>query len=146
MSPNLDQHPDPGGMVLLLCAANRQPTRGQFRDRAVLVRTLGAARLRRFEARGDVVSRDGLLVVDGWEEWQEGDLTVRDRQARIRDKRAEKSRLSNGDVTPQPLPTRISPSEANGEWREANGEQGVNGAVEDKGSPRPRPVDPLVPA
>lgn len=89
MSPNLDQHPDPEGMVLLLCAANRQPERGRFRDKPTLVRALGASRLKRFLARGDVVETPAGWYVEGWDEWQEGDLTVGERQARIRDRKRD---------------------------------------------------------
>jgi hypothetical protein len=116
MSPNLDQHPDPGGMVMLLCAANRQPQRGFFRDKAVLVRALGAARFRRFAARGDVQEVDGGWYVEGWEEWQEGDLTVGERQRRIRERKRDaavtKSQSDNADVTTDPLPKRYPLSEA----------------------------------
>lgn len=105
MSPNLDQHPDPEGMVLLLCAANRQPTRGRFRDKRTLSRALGAGRLKRFLARGDIVMLADGWYVDGWDEWQEGDLTVGERQARIRDRRRDSA------VT-QPLSDRAAPSDA----------------------------------
>lgn len=44
-------------------------------------------------AQGDVIERDGLLYVDGWNEWQEGDLTVGDRM------RALRNRRRNGAVT-----------------------------------------------
>ena len=85
MDPNIDQHPDPLGMVLLLCAAHRQPHRGRFKSMAVLTRLLGRARIAKLSERGDVVTLDdGVLYVDGWDEWQEGDLTVRDRMARLR--------------------------------------------------------------
>lgn len=132
MSPNLDQHPDPEGMVLLLCAAHRQPQRGRFRDRSVMSRALGSARLKRFLARGDVVAiGGGGWMVEGWDEWQEGDLTVGERQRRIRDRRRNEavtggvteplsdrdsdvtpSRPDNADVTSAALPDRNSPSEA----------------------------------
>lgn len=107
MSPNLDMHPDPGGMVMLLCAANRQPIRGRFRDRQTLERILGRARFRKLIDRHDlIVLEDGRYYVEGWDEWQEGDLTVADRQRRIRDKRARGSQHGNGNVTPPALPDR----------------------------------------
>lgn len=116
MSPNLDQHPDPMAMVLLLCAANRQPHRGRFRDKAVLARILGAGRLRRLMERRDVVPRDGGWYVEGWDEWQEGDLTVGERQRRIRDRKRDavtaESRPDNGNVTRGTLLDRAAPSEA----------------------------------
>lgn len=134
MSPNLDQHPDPGGMVLLLCAANRQPRRGRFRDKATLVRALGGARFRRLVARGDiVVGDDGWFYVEGWDVWQEGDLTVAERQARIRENRVTRSRSSNGDVTPPALLDRDSLSEATGDRRKGDTEGERDVAVENNG-------------
>jgi len=90
LDPNLDQtHPDPGAMVKLLCAAARQPQRGRFKSRAVLDNILGRASAKRALERHDVVPLpDGRLYVDGWDDWQEGDMTVAERQARIRARRA----------------------------------------------------------
>ena len=91
MSPNLDQHPDPLGMVLLLCAANRQTERGRFDAKAIVQRVVGRRRLKAMMERGDIVQLiDGRLYVDGWDEWQEGDLTVADRMRRMRQRRAAK--------------------------------------------------------
>lgn len=95
MDVNLDQHPDYGGMVLLMCAANRQPTRGIFLDLSIVERTLGGkARARKFleprapGKRPDVVQlEDGTYYLDAWEEWQEGDLTVAERVRRLRARR-----------------------------------------------------------
>lgn len=116
MSPNLDQHPDPGGMVILICAANRQPQRGRFRDRETLARILGPARLRRFLDRQDIVLLGGWYYVEGWDEWQEGDLTVGERQARIRNRKRDlvtaESRPDNAPNVTQPLLSRAAPSEA----------------------------------
>lgn len=166
MSPNLDQHPDPEGMVLLLCAANRQPQRGRFRDKATLSRALGTARLKRFLDRGDVVQVVGGWYVEGWDEWQEGDLTVGERQARIRDRRRDSAVIqplsSRDSVTAgddlQPLSSRdnavtrpsldrAAPSEAIGVRRTSSHEE------VDEGSTRPstsqdagangRVVDPI---
>jgi len=146
MSPNLDQHPDPQGMVLLICAANRQPQRGRFRDRAVLVRALGSGRLKRFLDRGDVTPIGGGWYVEGWDEWQEGDLTVGERQRRIRDRRRNagvtESRQGNGRVTPQSLPKRHPLSEAVGGRRKTLDERVNETLGEDSARPQ-RPVDPL---
>ncbi len=92
IDPNLDQtHPDPGAFVGLLCAAHRQPERGRFRDRVLLERAIGRAATRRLMERGDVVTlADGRLYVDGWDEWQEGDLTVSERMRRMRARRNAK--------------------------------------------------------
>lgn len=99
LDPNVDQtHPDLEGLIRLMCAANRQPHRGRFKSRAVVELVIGRSRAKAFVDRGDLVEQDGRLYLDGWDEWQEGDLTVGDRQRRIRAKRA-------GGVT-QPLPDR----------------------------------------
>jgi hypothetical protein len=102
LDPNIDQtHPDNlDGFIRLLCVANRQPTRGRFRSRALLEGIFGKAAAKRFIARRDVVEQpDGTLTTPGWEEWQEGDWTVAERQRRIR------SRRNASNVT-SPLPDR----------------------------------------
>lgn len=88
IDPNIDQHPDPLGMVLLMCAAARQPERGRFRDRAVIVRAIGPARTKAMLTRQDIAAlADGRLYVVGWDEWQEGDYTVGERMRRMRSRR-----------------------------------------------------------
>jgi len=88
VDPNLDQHPDPLGMLLLLCAAHRQPDRGRFRERGILDRTLGRRRVTAMLRRGDLCTvDDGRFYVPGWDEWQEGDLTVAERMKRMRARR-----------------------------------------------------------
>lgn len=112
MDPNLDQvHPDPGGFVRLLCAAARQPQRGRFSSRALLDGILGKGLVNRLALRKDIVPiDDGKWYVAGWDEWQEGDLTVGERQRRIRDRRVT-SPLPDRDsgVTP-PVVDRDPPS------------------------------------
>ena len=129
VDPNLDQtHPDHlEEFVRLLCVAARQPSRGRFRSRAVLEGLFSRAVVSRFYARGDVADQaDGRVYVQGWDPWQEGDLTVAERMRRVRNSRnndvTESSRPSDGavsDASPgrngpvtEPLPKRISPSEA----------------------------------
>lgn len=119
LDPNLDQaHPDPGAMVRLLCAANRQPHRGRFKSRDLLDAVLGKTVARACIARRDVVEQsDGRYYVPGWDEWQEGDWTVGERQQRIRDRRnagnVTESR-SQGDpgVTESPPPALSTPKAA----------------------------------
>lgn len=113
IDPNLDQtHPDPGLFVRLLCAGARQPRRGLFRDRAVLTVCLGIRAVEKLLARGDVKEReDGTVVIDGWEIWQEGDMTVGERMRRYRNK-DRNAAVTNG-VT-QPWQNRNGPSEASG--------------------------------
>lgn len=90
IDPNIDQvYPElRSTFVGLLCAANRQPVRGRFRDRRTLEGLLGRSFVRRLYDRGDVVDLpDGRVYVPGWQEWQEGDCTVAERQRRIRSRR-----------------------------------------------------------
>lgn len=109
ISPNLDQHAEPLVMLLLICGANRQSRRGYFSSRAVIDRIVGRRAAERAIGRGDLVPAPDALngfYLDGWAEWQEGDITVGERMARLRDP----NRRNNG-VT-RPLPERIPPSEA----------------------------------
>lgn len=80
--------------TLTLAAMQRE--RGVFVNQAQLKELLG--RLGRHVgallAFGDLTERlDGTIYVDGWREWQEGDLTVGDRMAALRNRRR------NGSVT-----------------------------------------------
>lgn len=86
IDPNIDQaYPELiGTFVGLLCAAARQPVRGHFKSREQAERILGRTHYRRFIARGDLIPNGSGLVVDGWLEWQEGDLTVGERMRRLR--------------------------------------------------------------
>lgn len=89
----------------LLCAAHRQPERGRFRDRRTLEGLCGRAYVKAAYARGDVRDLpDGRVYVPGWDEWQEGDMTVAERMRRMRDRR----RRSDGAVTPAASPARIA--------------------------------------
>jgi len=90
IDPNLDStHADPGAMVELLCAANRQPHRGRFKSPEVAIRVLGRAAYRLALARGDLVQNGHGLYVDGWDEWQEHDWTVGERMRRLRLRRRD---------------------------------------------------------
>src|SRR5687767_7856470 len=88
LDPNVDQtHPDVDGLIRLLCAANRQPQRGRFKSRELLDAILGKPTVKQLIERGDLVQEpDGRWYMDGWDLWQEGDLTVGERQRRIRAK------------------------------------------------------------
>ena len=92
--------PEFAALMGALCFAEQQTPRGLFRDDRVLRALLGP--LGRFVPtlveRGDLVSRDGRLYVDGWEEWQEGDVTVRERMARIRGRNSHRN-VQRNDVT-----------------------------------------------
>jgi hypothetical protein len=86
-----------GAFLKVQLVAGRQKQRGRFRSLAALKGTLPAAYVKHLDfliAEGDVVLvEDQSVYVDGWDEWQEGDLTVRDRMAKLRNRRR------NGTVT-----------------------------------------------
>jgi hypothetical protein len=138
IDPNLDStHPAPGDMVVLICAANRQPRRGRFKSPDIARKALGAGLLRRCLARGDVVADGDGLYVDGWDEWQEGDMTVGERMGRLREKRRNK--VTNGAVT-LPSHHRNSPSEAS---RRLGVYEELNETLRDgTGTRTLRPVEP----
>jgi len=90
IDPNLDAtHPAPGDMVALLCAANRQPKRGYFKSPELAIVVLGRPLYRRCTDRGDLVILRTGVYVDGWDEWQEGDVNVGERMRRLRARRRD---------------------------------------------------------
>ena len=82
-----------------LCLADSQPQRGVFRDERVLRTLLGPAGryLPQLIERGDLIREGSRLRVDGWDIWQEGDVTVADRMARYRNKHRNADRNSPSD-------------------------------------------------
>jgi hypothetical protein len=86
-----------GTFLKVQLLAGRQTKRGSFRSLLALRRMLPAAystHVPFLVSEGDLVIRtDESVYVDGWQEWQEGDLTVAERMARLRNKR------SNGGVS-----------------------------------------------
>jgi hypothetical protein len=80
----------------------------------VLNSLFGKAAVTRFYARGDVVSQsDGSVYTIGWDDWQEGDLTVSERVRRTRQKKAAALQNRYADVTdpfPDPLSKPLPPS------------------------------------
>ena len=124
MSPNLDAHPDPGAMVILMCWANRQIPRGHFKTLDALRGALGAKRLKQCLDRGDLVRRrSGRYYLDGWDEWQEGDFTVGDRVARLRNR-----------VKGEPIAV-TKDDECNGHVTVNGGADDVDSALHDRSSP-----------
>ena len=103
IDPNIDQHPDPLAMVKAMCAAARQPNRGRFRDPRILERAVGRRQYREMVDRGDVSPDGPGVYLEGWDEWQEGDLTVGERMRRMRLRRKGKA-VSR--VTEPPSPHR----------------------------------------
>lgn len=100
-----------GAFLKIQLLAGRQTRRGWFRSVAALKGMLPGSYLKHLAfliAEGDLIEQEGQLYVDGWEEWQEGDLTVGDRMARLRNRRRNATVTST--VTPavtQPSPTAI---------------------------------------
>ena len=99
-----------GAFLKLLALAARQQDRGRFRSMKLLYGVMPTAFVRHVPfllERGDLIEHpDGLVTVEGWDDWQEGDLTVRDRMARLRNRQRNSCR--NGGVTePSPTATRL---------------------------------------
>jgi len=99
-----------GAFLKVQLVAGRQTKRGHFRSVAALKAILPTSYVRHVDflvAEGDLeVSRSGAVYVDGWDQWQEGDLTVRDRMAALRNRR--RNPTVTGTVTPavtEPSPT-----------------------------------------
>jgi hypothetical protein len=97
--------------VLTLCHAESQMTRGSFRTERILRAFLGkrARWVPYLLQAGDLIRRaDGSIYVDGWAEWQEGDLTVGERVARLRARRrrqrADVTPITGGSVTGETVP------------------------------------------
>lgn len=89
LDPDIDhKHPEMlAELIRLMCAANRQRPRGRFGNRSQVEALFGRALVRRFYLRGDLTDcADGSVYVDQWDEWQEGDVDVRDRMRRLRDR------------------------------------------------------------
>lgn len=89
-----------GAFVAVLCLAESQPKRGRFRNEAIL-RALLTPPFARWVPymleHQDLIPEGKRLYVDGWDEWQEGDRTVTERMARVRNR--HRNADTNG-VTP----------------------------------------------
>ena len=100
-----------------LCHAEQQPQRGRFRNRKLLA-VLLEKRSRWIPyllEHGDLVETEsGKLYVDGWDEWQEGDVTVKERMARLRSRQRGVTPTDTPPVTP---PTVTTPSAVGGSGR-----------------------------
>lgn len=121
IDPNMDAHPDPEAMLTLILFGNRCSERGRFRSLTALEKLLGKKRLKACLDRKDLVPiSGGRYYVSGWDEWQEGDLTVGERMSRVRKRRSmepqELQADDRNDSVTEPSPDRItgrnSPSEA----------------------------------
>lgn len=104
-----------GAFLKVQLVAGRQGNRGRFRSVKALIGALPApyARLVPFLLeQGDLVMDvDGSVYLDGWDEWQEGDLTVGERMARLRNRKRNHgvtATVTNGVTQPSPTATRSS--------------------------------------
>lgn len=79
-----------GAFVKIQLLAGRQTKRGRFRSVAALKGSVPSGYVRHVDflvSEGDLdVLTDGTVYVDGWDEWQEGDVTVKDRMAKLRNR------------------------------------------------------------
>lgn len=85
-----------GAYLKVQLTAGRQSHRGRFRSLDALRGALPTAYARHVQFlvdEGDIVVSKTHVYVDGWDEWQEGDVTVKERMARLR------NRKRNGGVT-----------------------------------------------
>ncbi len=107
-------HENAGEFVRLMEAAFQQPRRGRFKNVGVLRAAVGRGVAERALARRDVVGHgadaDCLdekgaprpfcsgdlphLYLQGWDEWQEGDVTVAERMTRIRNRKRRNATVS----------------------------------------------------
>ena len=97
-----------------LCHAEQQPQRGRFRNRKLLAVLLEkrARWIPYLIERGDLVETEsGKLYLDGWDEWQEGDVTVSERMKRLRSRQKGVTPTDTPTVTP---PTVTLPSSGSG--------------------------------
>jgi hypothetical protein len=97
----VDRYP-PGAFAAfsaVLCLAEEQPERGRFRSEKLLrlhldepmdgVRIGWGKWVGYLLEHGDLERRpDGSLYVTGWDDWQEGDVTVAERMSRLRARKA----------------------------------------------------------
>ena len=97
-----------------LCFAEQQQPRGRFRSRKLLAVLLDkrAKWIPYLIEHGDLIEfTGGKLYLDGWDEWQEGDVTVKERMARLRSRQRGDTPTDTPVVTP---PTVTTPSAVSG--------------------------------
>lgn len=107
--------------VECLCFAVQQPERGYFRNEKLLrVMLEKRARWVPFLIEHDDLIRqpDGRIYLDGWKEWQEGDVTVPERMQRLRNRKQGVT----DDVTPPVTSPTVSPPSSGSGKQEASTE------------------------
>ena len=135
-----------------LCHAEQQPQRGRFRNRKLLAVLLErrAKWIPYLIEHGDLVeTKSGKLYVDGWDEWQEGDVTVSERMRRLRSRQRGVTPTDTPTVTPDVTPPTVTaPSSGGGSAggkhsAEAGAARRTNGSPTFMGfRPPPEPVKP----
>jgi hypothetical protein len=137
LDPNLvDKKADyPDGayraFVDTLCHAEQQQPRGRFRSRKLLAVLLGKRGrwIPYLIEHGDLAETpSGRVYVDGWDEWQEGDVTVSERMKRLRSRDRTVTPTDTPTVT---VPTVTVPSSGGGGGRhlaETAARNAANGA------------------
>lgn len=106
-------------LVAAFCLAESQPERGRFASERLLRLLLEEPKdgtrtgLGRWVAKlidkGDLVKTDdGTVYVDGWDEWQEGDVTVRERMSRVRGRRKQGTPSTVTNDTPRTVTTTVT--------------------------------------
>lgn len=99
--------------VEMLCASESQPVRGRFESRELVKAMLGPRRrwIGYLLEHGDLGQEGEEFVVIGWQDWQEGDITVPERMARLRAKKAGAALVTPADTpddTAPDTPARIA--------------------------------------
>lgn len=126
----------------VLCLAEEQPERGRFRSEKLLrllldepedgVRLGWGKWVPYLIEHGDLVRQErGVLYVAGWDEWQEGDVTVAERMKRLRSKKSNGADRNTdiGDDTPPTVTVPSDRGESGG--RSRGGSRGVGDAPDD---------------
>jgi hypothetical protein len=133
----------------MLCFAEQQPQRGRFRNRKLLAVLLErrAKWIPYLLEHGDLVETEsGKLYVDGWDEWQEGDVTVSERMRRLRSRQRGVTPTDTPTVTPPvTVPTVSVPSSGGGSTggkHSAEADRRTNGSPSFMGFRPPEPARP----
>lgn len=131
-----------------LCFAEHQPQRGRFRNRRLLAVLLEkrARWIPFLIEHGDLIEfGDGKLYVEGWDEWQEGDVTVSERMKRLRSRHKGVTPTDTPTVAPDVTPPTVTPPSSGGGGTSGrhSAEAGGSNAAPFMGfRPKAAPVDP----
>lgn len=120
-----------------LCFAEQQHPRGRFRSRRLLAVLLGKRGrwITFLIEHGDLIEMAaGKLYVDGWDEWQEGDVTVSERMKRLRSRRKGDTPTDTPMVT---VSTVAVPSSGGGSGKHSAEAVGATPSRAANGSPEP---------